>query len=387
MHAGTHHATRRAMPAGPRTTGFGALRALAARFAATGLLAAMVLLPPTARAQRVEGDRAQASGLYASEVTVRSQADGERLAGLRRALAQVLVKLSGDDAITTRDGVANLLAHADDYLAGFDYRNDTPSAVGSGMTTTLVARFDADKLAPMLDALGIPVWPEPRPRPVLWLAIDDGSGQGPRLVALKQANVARAVLDRAKARGFALGLPQGDAAELALAAALWRGDTGAIARASARYAPPMQLLGKLYRSGNGWKADWIMLDGGKVIGRDSDTNANALTALASGADMAADALGRRYARGGNAAAPIERDVRIAGLDANSWLRVAAWLEAQPLLAEWVPRRAKGNALELHLRVLGGADGLARLLADKNAPVIAVPGQAAPGEADLWQVRH
>jgi hypothetical protein len=336
----------------------------------------------SAHAQRVEGDRAEASGLYASEVSVRSQADGERRAGVRRALAQVLVKLSGDGTVASRDGVANLIAHADDYVAGFDYRNDTPSAIGSGMTTTLVARFDPDRLAPMLDALGIPVWAEPRPRPVLWLAIDDGSGKGPRLVGLTQANVARAVLDRAKARGFALGLPQGDAAEQALAGAIWRGDTGAIARASARYAPPIQVLGKLYRNAGGWKADWIVVDDGKVIGRGSDTDANALNAMASGADTAADVLGRRYARGGNAMPPLQRDVRLTGLDRDGWLRVAAWLESQPLVADWAPTRAEGDALSLHLRVYGGSAGLARLLSTADAPVL-----VDPADADTWQVRH
>lgn len=346
------------------------------------LLLVLLLVTPLAQAQRVEGDRAEASGLYASEVTVRSQADGERAAGLKRALAQVLVKLSGDTSIASRDGVAALIAHADDYLAGFDYRNDTPSAVGSGMTTTLVARFDPERLTPMLDALGIPIWPEPRPKPVLWLAIDDGGGQGPRLVGLPQANVARVLLDRAKARGFALGLPTGDAAEQALAGAIWRGDTVAVARASARYAPPIQLLGKLYRSGGGWKADWIVVDGGQVLGRDSDTDASALQALASGADTAAAVLGRRYARGGSTAPPLERDVRVTGLDRDGWLRLATWLESQPLVADWVPREAQADQLTLHLRVFGGADGLARLLADKDAPVL-----ADPADAGVWQVRH
>ena len=44
-------------------------------------------------------------------------------------------------------------------------------------------------------ALGLPVWPQPRPKPVLWLAIDDG--RGARLVGLAQAGAARAALDRA----------------------------------------------------------------------------------------------------------------------------------------------------------------------------------------------
>ena len=59
--------------------------------------------------------------------------------------------------------------------------------------TTLVVRFDEEKVDDLVDTLGLPVWPQPRPKPVLWLAIDDGSG--PRLVGLTQVNAARPALE------------------------------------------------------------------------------------------------------------------------------------------------------------------------------------------------
>jgi len=60
-------------------------------------LAALLALAGTASAQRVEGARVAAEGLYDAEVPVRSQAEGERQSGFARALAQVLGKLSGRD--------------------------------------------------------------------------------------------------------------------------------------------------------------------------------------------------------------------------------------------------------------------------------------------------
>jgi len=74
-------------------------------------------------------------------------------------------------------------------------------------------RFREDDVDAVAAALGLPVWPDPRPKPVMWLAIDDGSG--PRLVGLQQNNVARPTLQRAIERGFRLGLPTGNAAEQA----------------------------------------------------------------------------------------------------------------------------------------------------------------------------
>ena len=69
--------------------------------------------------------------------------------------------------------------------------------------------------------------------------------------------------------------------------AIWRGDTAAIARISARYNPPMQLIGKLYRDGAGWKADWIFVDSGRVLARWSETGADARRTLASASSRAA----------------------------------------------------------------------------------------------------
>src|SRR5690606_8530452 len=178
----------------------------------------------------------------------------------------------------------------------FDYRQDEGrSASGApSFKTTLIVRFDHDAVDGLAMALALPVWPQPRPKPVLWLAIDDGSG--PRLVDVSNAEAARSTLDRAVQRGYRLGLPNGSAAERALVGAIWRGDTAAVARASQRYSPPMQLIGKLYRSDNGWKADWTFVDNGKVLSRWSESGANARQLMATGADGSADAMMKRYAK-------------------------------------------------------------------------------------------
>ena len=153
----------------------------------TWLLAALLgtfAVSGTAAAQRVEGDRAAAVGLYAAEIPVRSQSESEREAGFTRALAQVLGKLSGDRNAAQRPGVSQELRRAAQYVEGYDYRQDEGvSSRGSPtFTTTLVVRFRQDDVDAVAGALGLPVWPDPRPKPVMWLAIDDGSG--PRLVAL-----------------------------------------------------------------------------------------------------------------------------------------------------------------------------------------------------------
>lgn len=321
-----------------------------------------LLLPGWAHAQRVEGDRAGASGLYEAEVTVGSQSDSARQSGLSRALAQVLGKLSGDGAVASRPGVARELRRAGDFVDGYDYRQDEGrSASGAPTyTTVLVARFRKDDVDAIAGALGLPVWPEPRPKPVLWLAIDDGSG--PRLVAVGQNNVARPVLDRAIERGYRLGLPGGSTAERAAVGAIWRGDAAAISRLSARYQPPMQLIGKLYRAGGGWKADWTFVDNGQVLATWTEEDALARRVIASGADGAADALVRRYAKASEVGEPGIERVLVTGVNsANDYVRLAAWLQSTSVVRGIRPLRATPNSLELELDLLTGLPGLRRVL--------------------------
>ncbi|HVI58303.1 MAG TPA: DUF2066 domain-containing protein [Luteimonas sp.] len=348
---------------------------------AAALVLAGMLAASGARAQRVEGDVARAQGLYATEVQVNSQREAERKAAFSRALADVLAKLSGDRGAAARPGVGRELRRAEDYVDGYDYRQDEgTSATGApSYTTTLVVRFRQDDVDGLAAALGLPVWPEPRPKPVLWLAIDDGSG--PRLVALPQNNVARSVLQRARQRGYSLGLPSGSAAEQAAVGAIWRGDTGAIARLSSRYSPPMQLVGKLYRSEGGWKADWTFVDHGRVLSNWSTSDGDARRAMAGGADGAADALVKRYAKRVAAGEPGKYRVTFTGIDDGAdYVRLSALLQGMSVVRGITPLRATPDGLEVELDLLTGLPGFRRMVDDDVLQEVGGPA-GEPGTAE------
>ncbi len=347
-------------------------------------------LPVATMAQsglRTEGDVATASGAYEAEVPVNSQGDADRNGAMARALGNVLAKLSGDRSVITRPGVMQALRDAKNYVASYDYRQDqSTSATGApSYRTMLVARFRQDDVDGLISALGLPLWPQPRPKPVVWLAIDDGSG--PRLVTVQQANAARPLLNRAIERGYKLGLPTGSAAEQAVVGAIWRQDTAAVARASSRYAPPMQLVGKLYRDKTGgWVADWVFVDGGRELNKWSTNDSDARRAMAGGADGAADALVRRYAKAGAATgAAGSYIIVVTGLNsAEDYLRLAAGLRESPVVRNITPLRAAGDRLELSLELTTGLPGLNRMLGENGvivplAPLpVPIDEDAAPG---------
>ena len=349
-----------------------------------GLLwTALALLPAgTALAQRTEGDRAAATGAYQAEVAVRNQTDDEREKAFGRALAQVLGNVTGDRTAAQRDGMREELARADDYVDGYDYRQDEGvSATGApSFQTTLVVRFKQADVDDLVAMFGLPNWPQPRPKPVLWLAIDDGSG--PRLVGLGQVNAARSVLEAAKARGYALGLPAGNAAEQAAVGAIWRGDTAAIAALSKRYSPPMQLIGKLRRSPGGWTADWTFVDGGKVLANWQNSSADARRAMAGGADGAADALFKRYAKASPAGAPGVYRIRVLGIrGADDYLRLAGYLDGISIVRRVAPASATPEALELDVELASGIANFARYVGRGSVlSPVAATADAAPGTA-------
>ncbi|WP_269790410.1 DUF2066 domain-containing protein [Stenotrophomonas sp. Iso1] len=352
------------------------------RSLATILFLALCMPVSLAQAQsgvRTEGDVASASGTYEAEVPVNSQSDADRPGALARALGTVLGKLSGDRSAVGRPGVAQALRGAKDMVAGYDYRQDQSVAASGAPSyrTVLVARFRQDDVDGLAAALGLPVWPQPRPKPVVWLAIDDGSG--PRLVSVQQSNAARPLLDRAIERGFRLGLPSGGAAEQAMAGAIWRLDTAAVARTSARYSPPMQLVGKLYRGkAGGWQADWVFVDNGRELSKWTTQDGDARRAMAAGADGAADALVRRYAKVPVSGAAGTYRIVVSGINsADDYLRLASALQSNPVVKSMVPVQATADRLELDVELMSGLPGLNRMLGQNSAlqPVGAVEGDA------------
>lgn len=343
-----------------------------------------LLLVSTAWAQsglRTEGDRAGAQGVYDAEVPVNGQGEAERNSAFARALSVVLGKLSGDRSAAGRPGVGAELRNAKNYVANYDYRQDQGTSPTGAPTfrSTLVVRFTPAEVDSLMGALGLPVWPQPRPKPVVWLAIDDGSG--PRLVGLPQTNAARPLLNRAVERGYKLGLPAGNAAEQALVGAIWRQDSAAVARASAKYSPPMQLLGKLYRAkAGGWVADWVFVDNGKILSKWTSKNADARGAMAAGADGAAEALMKRYGKRGSGGPSGTYRVIFTGIDsADDYLRLSAALQGMSVVRKITPVRASGNTLEVDMELLTGLSGFKRMLGDG-------PLEGGEGDPPVYHLR-
>ena len=99
-----------------------------------------------------------APATYSGEAPVGSQSEAERAGALKTALAQVVVRLSGDAGILARDDVAQAVAQAEKYVLQYRYRRDVGvDEITAAVTDRLVfvAEFDRSAVDRMMAGLGL----------------------------------------------------------------------------------------------------------------------------------------------------------------------------------------------------------------------------------------
>jgi hypothetical protein len=94
---------------------------------------------------------AAADSLYTGQVPVASQSEQDTATGLSAALAQVLAKLTGDNAVLTRPGVAKVVAQPNRYVQQYQFVQDAAD-VGR---LSLIAQFDHAAIDGLLADLGL----------------------------------------------------------------------------------------------------------------------------------------------------------------------------------------------------------------------------------------
>ena len=143
----------------------------------------------------------------------------------------------------------------------------------------------------------------------------------------------------------------------------------------------MQLIGKLRRGTGGWIADWTFIDKGKTLSSWQTTHADARRAMAGGADGAADALFKRYAKAGSSGPAGNYRVRILGVDsADDYMRLLGYLGEVPLVRRIRPLLALPGELELELELATGVSGFSRLVDRGGVLSTVATGTGEAGDA-------
>lgn len=322
------------------------------------------------------------AALYEGEAAVPDQSEEARFAALPEALAAVIVKLTGSQDAPLQPRVRDRLGEAREFVQHFRYREQAVMADGvPERRSVLVARFDRAAVDRLLEQAEVAAWPGPRPPLMLWLGIDDG--RGPRLVAEAQAQAVAALAQRAAAEGVGLIYPLMDLEDQQTVSvqAVWSEDLEALTRGSARYGAQSLLSGRLERSATGWRAQWLLVDGGEVVRRWSDAGGDAQSLLAGGASGAVSALTQRYAGLGALGSPGRYAVRINGItSAADYARAMAYLGSLGLVRGIELHSASGDRLQLTLDLGAGVEALQRLT--RFSQVLRPLGASPSGAAEF-----
>lgn len=306
--------------------------------------------------------------LHATAVVVPDQSSEQRAKAFRAALAEVVVRLTGDRGAPDAPDLAALMRAPQRLVGEFSYAEEpVPLAPGAAprpataavpMRTVLRVRFEALALERALREAGRVVWGRERPRTLVWLVLDDGPERD--LVGAEDADAFVAV---AALRALPLAWPALDGEDRAALtlpdlAAL---DEAKVRAASARHPTEAVLAGRALRAGSGWQGQFLWLMGDdferfEVAGPTAEA-----IAVAAFDRLAGNYLARFGVR--NEELPAVVEVAVEGVtDVAGYARVFAYLQELSPVRKVDLIGSVADLLRLRVTFRGDAPTLERIIA-------------------------
>ena len=295
--------------------------------------------------------------LFESEVMVSSQQPDERTAAMKRALAEVLVRVTGKRELLGQEPAKSMLADPARYVQQYRYYTVPDSRPAQ---LRMRVRFDGNAVRSALHHQGVTYWgSSERPDTLVWLAVED---RGERYIVAAQDG--RAVYHKIRAtaqqRGIPLIFPLMDLEDQSSArfSDIWGGFFEHVMTASGRYNPSAILIGRLNRApSGGWVARWDMQIAGTASSW-SDSDQQLENLLQAGIDNAADRQASRLAVTGpgvNTSAII-----ITVDDVNSlaaYARVNDYLSSLTAIRQYQVEQVAGSSVHYAVVLNGTLQGL------------------------------
>ena len=217
---------------------------------AAALLAVLLGLLPAPAVLAVDVE-----GLYRGTTEVASRDERERQRALAPAMRQVLIKVSGREDVLDLAPIRTALANPQAYVASYSYRSrprpQEPGAAGpAGELIELEVSFYEADIRNLLSASNVPLWPRNRPETLVWMVVQDVSGERQVLSSSARHEALDELRAQAGRRGLPLLLPLLDLEDrLNLSPTqLWEFDEQAIREASDRYQVESVLVIRVIRA-------------------------------------------------------------------------------------------------------------------------------------------
>ena len=199
-----------------------------------------------------------AESLFSGRIEVADETRDVRNAAANLALVQVVKKLTGAREIAQSEWQTMLAGKASLWIEKFHYEQ---IEMEDGLVQKFLhAEFNDVAIVQALTEMQVPIWPKRPPVILAWIGFDDG--QTREIVNVEDYPDMVATLKSAAAeRGITLSFPILDINErlMVSVADVWGQFAGPINDASIRYAPDVQLWGKVFKNlDSQWEVSWAL---------------------------------------------------------------------------------------------------------------------------------
>lgn len=230
--------------------------------------------------------------LYEGIVPVKSQSSEERYMATQKALAEVLIKVSGNSQIINNPRIKSRLITANHLVQEFGY--DYPRDQNSENRYLLRTRFDKSGVNQWLRDASAPIWGQNRPQVLTWIAIEK---PGNTEAILSESDTVQTLLqENAKRRGIPLRIPTKEIKDRNRIHPedIINMETAKLMDASKRYANSALLIGHMVQNDTGFTTQWKLIAGADAWDFNfAGTNEDAV--ISQLMDQVANTLAGRYA--------------------------------------------------------------------------------------------
>jgi hypothetical protein len=316
-------------------------------------------------------------GLYEQEIAVQDQGDAERIRAYREGLTAVILKITGEEGHLGNAAVERAVRDAQSYVQEVSYRTESTAQEAR---TFISVSFDSALVNQMLMSSGVPVWDRDRPAVLLWLSVQNATGQRELLSADSEHPMLEIVREFSRVRGLPVLIPVMDLEDRRNLPAdvAWSLDEAAIRNASARYGADAILSGRLLESPNGDLVGlWQFLFRGSAETFDAFERDLSVYTLGTLNRVTAQLASHFAFNSLEAPANARVTVRVEGMDsATDYVNLMAYMDNLAVVDTVAAALLDGSGIELDVRLSSSAFLFTEFISlGRDLQPLEVPGQS------------